>query len=87
MHTKPQILEVQILQVSSNLFPTQDNLYLLLFNMAEQQGNDEMAVFIHQLMSLVKEFKNYNRRSDHLDTVLYRIDWSYQPLEGPLWIS
>ena len=38
-----------------------------------------MAVFIRQLlMGLVREFENLNKRSDHIDSVLYRIDWFYQ---------
>lgn len=40
-----------------------------------------MAVFIRQvLVSLVRELENCNGRSDHLDSVVYRIDWLYNCL-------
>ena len=47
--------------------------------MAEQP--EQMPVFIHQvLVSLVRELENCNARSDHLDSVVYRIDWLYNCL-------
>ena len=40
-----------------------------------------MAVFIRQLLSsLIRELENGNGRSDHLDSVAYRIDWLYNSL-------
>ena len=50
--------------------------------MAEhEQQSERMAVFIRQLLvSLVRELENCNGRSDHLDSVSYRIDWLYNSL-------
>ena len=45
--------------------------------MAEQQS-EQPVVFIRRLLTrLIKEVENFNGRSDHIDSVLYRIDWLY----------
>ena len=45
--------------------------------MAEQQS-EQPIVFIRRLLTrLVREVENCNGRSDHIDSVLYRIDWLY----------
>jgi len=54
--------------------------------MAEQP--EQMAVFIRQvLVSLVRELENCNGRSDHLDSVVYRIDWLYNCLARYLGVN
>ena len=48
--------------------------------MAEQQC-EHPEVFIRRLLSgLIRELENCNGRSDHIDSVLYRIDWLYNSL-------
>ena len=45
--------------------------------MAEQQS-EQPVVFIRRLLTrLLREFENCNGLSDHIDSVLYRIDWLY----------
>lgn len=48
--------------------------------MAEQQS-EQPVIFIRQLLTrLIRELENFNGRSDHIDSVLYRIDWLYNSL-------
>ena len=48
--------------------------------MAEQQS-EQPAVFIRRLLThLIRDLKNCNGRSDHIDSVLYCIDWLYNSL-------
>ena len=48
--------------------------------MAEQQC-EHRVVFIRRLLSgLIRELENYNGRSGHIDSVLYRTDWLYSSL-------
>lgn len=48
--------------------------------MAEQQS-EQPVIFIRQLLTrLIRELENFNGRSDHIDSVLYGIDWLYNSL-------
>lgn len=48
--------------------------------MAEQQS-EQPVIFIRRLLTrLIRELENFNGRSDHIDSVLYRIDWFYNSL-------
>lgn len=48
--------------------------------MAEQQS-EQPVIFIRRLLTrLIRELENFNGRSDHIDSVLYRIDWLYNSL-------
>ena len=45
--------------------------------MVEQQS-EQPVVFIRRLLTrLMREVENCNGRADHIDSVLYRIDWLY----------
>ena len=48
--------------------------------MADQQS-EQPVVFIRRLLTrLIRELENCNGRSDHIDTILYHIDWLYNSL-------
>lgn len=48
--------------------------------MAEQQS-EQPVVFIRRVLTrLIRELENCNGRSDHIDSVSYRLDWLYNSL-------